>query len=68
MADDESEMMSKINPKPTSANVLNLIKSNEFWENLGNLVKADDAPLALNYHYFGELYKIRLNPVKLSQK
>lgn len=70
LVDDEGEMLKEIKPKTTSASVINLIKSQKFWDNVSDVVKkiefptkvigkleADDASLALVYNYFGELYQ-----------
>ena len=70
LVDEENDMLKEITPKNTSVAVLNLIKLNDFWTNLTQLVKAieypsniigkleaDDAQLGLVYHYFGQLYK-----------
>lgn len=44
LADEESDQLKEINPKNTSASVLGLIKSNEFWNQLAKLVKTIEYP------------------------
>jgi hypothetical protein len=44
LADEEEDMLKNIASKKTSANVLKLIKSSEFWKELANLVKMIEYP------------------------
>ncbi|KAG5666123.1 hypothetical protein PVAND_017725, partial [Polypedilum vanderplanki] len=70
LADEEYDLLKEIQPKTTSAAVLNLIKSNVFWDRLIKVVKNiefpsniigklenDEASLSVVYEYFGKLYK-----------
>lgn len=69
LVDEAAEIINEVTPKKTTTAVINLIKSTEFWDKLAKLVKkieypaniigkleADEAPLCLVYHYFGELF------------
>ena len=44
LVDEESEALEQIAPKQTSETVLNIIKSDNFWSNLYNLLKLVDYP------------------------
>lgn len=81
LVDEDEGILSNINPKLTSAAVINLIKSGLFWDKLSNLVKlieypanaigkleADDAPLSLVYHYFSDIYKHFANDSVIQEK
>ena len=69
LVDKEEENLKEITPKPASSAVSKLVKSMNFWYQLGELVKlieypaniigkveSDEASLSMVYRYFGELY------------
>ncbi|KAG5684480.1 hypothetical protein PVAND_013712 [Polypedilum vanderplanki] len=70
LADEAGDILKEVQPKSTSAAVLALIKSNQFWDRLAKLIKniqfpsnvigkleSEDAPLCLVYDYFDFLVK-----------
>lgn len=68
---DSEPSIAEISPKEKSKDVINLIKSNGFWDVVTKVIKIiefptkiigklerDDSKLNIVYHYFGELFKL----------